>query len=650
MVLHLDFETFSQVQLDAVGAVRYAADPSTEVLCAAYAEDDGPVECWEPGMDPPRPVIEAIESGEVPIHAHGALFELAVLRYTTSRLGWPVPRYKQMRCTLARSAYAGLPRGLDSAAASMSLKERKDPDGKRLIAMFCELQRGTKKKPRWRILPSDEPEEFGKLIAYCKQDVVTERALDKVLPDFPPIEQIAFDLDVLVNSRGFPMDLSAIDAAARIMDVISAEYLDLTDLATNGISPTQRDKLLAWLQDGGMRIADLQRATLEELMKRNDLPPLIREVLEMRMEVGRAAPKKLRSMLGVAVNGRAHGTLVFYGAHTGRWSGRVVQPHNFPRGEMKALDVETAFKLILTRDVEAFRIIFDQPAATISSCMRGFIAAEPGNELYVVDFSAIEARVLVWLAGQDDMVKAYEQGFDLYIIMASWLYGVAPGRVTGEQRRIGKNLILGCGYSLGAVSFVDYCANAGSIVTEEFAQFAVKAYRDRHPKVVSYWYEIENAAVDTIRTGRPHAVIRNGIPIRFWMDGKTLTCDLPSGRSLFYRDARIVMVEGFRGPRPQIEYLVALGARFVRTSTYGGKLVENIVQALARDLLVIGMYRAEAAGYPVVLTVHDEIVCEVRLGFGSPEELVRIVTVRPRWGLTLPISAKGFRTRRYRKD
>jgi DNA polymerase len=653
LTIHLDFETYSLISVIDLGAFRYAADPSTEILCASYAIDRGPVKSWTLfDIDPPEELNDAIKSG-MPVTAHNAQFEYSILRYVGPRYGWATPRADAMRCTSARSAYVGLPRSLAAAVASAGLSERKDTDGKRLVAKFCIPKR---KKIKGggievtRVHPGDDPEDFKNLVAYNVQDVIAERGLDDFLPELPNIEQIAFRLDSILNRRGIPLDLDAIRGAIRIMSELMVEYEALTDIVTGGLRPTQRDKLLDWLNTEGLMIQDLQRETLDKLMLTKDLPDNIKNVLEMRLEAGRAAPKKLQTMLATSVHGRAHGMLRYFGAHTGRWTGAIVQPQNLPRGELKEKSLEAAFRIIPTGNTENFRLLFDQPAAAITSCIRGFIAPKPGRELIVVDFSAIEARVLVWLAGQENIRAAYEKDLDLYKWMASQLYSVPIAEVTSEQRRIGKNLILGCGFQLGANSFIDYCARAGSIVTESFAVTAVGAYRRQHPKVVNFWYDIENAAIRCVRLKKPTAVVTANASIQFDLAEDCLRILLPSGRHLYYRKPFIRVEDTYRGPQNKLYYMAALGAGLVRNGTYGGKLVENIVQAIARDLMVLGMDAAEREGYPVILTVHDEIVAEVPAGTKDPQELERIVSRRPSWGKTLPIGAKGFRTHRYRKD
>lgn len=331
-------------------------------------------------------------------------------------------------------------------------------------------------------------------------------------------------------------------------------------------------------------------------------------------------------------------------------SGKGVQPHNFMRGLLKLHQQQRVLRLLECGDHEVLETFFEWPISTISQIMRSFIMADKGRVFKVVDYSSIEARVLAWLAEDEELLEAFRKGYDPYKIMASKLFNVQYEKVTDDQRRIGKNLILGCGYGLGAAKFVSYSEKAGTEITEQFAKTAVRTYRAERRKVVQFWYDVERCAVTAVREKR---TIKNFIRLRnlkFYCEDQWFCIELPSGRKLRYYRPQVKVVDKFGEPALQLSYKVEFRGRLISESTYGGKLVENIVQAIARDFMVNGMFNAEKAGYPVVGTVHDELITEPKIGFGSVQELEHVVCVLPPWGKGCPIAAKGFESPRYRKD
>lgn len=330
-------------------------------------------------------------------------------------------------------------------------------------------------------------------------------------------------------------------------------------------------------------------------------------------------------------------------------SGRLVQPHNFIRGNLKYEEQLRIFDLLQHADHEIMSTLYEWPISAIGACMRGFILPSPGKILRVVDYASIEARVLAWLAEEHWVLQAYIDGLDVYKLMASGVFNVSYEDVTSEQRRIGKNLVLGCGYSLGGAKFVAYSEKAGVEITEAFAKAAVKSYRTKHPRIVAFWYDVERAAVTAVREQRDleHAVVLRNL--KFYIDSQWLCIELPQGRCLRYYRPKVVPVEKFGQPSLQLQFKTEFRGRLVSESTYGGKIVENITQAVARDILANGMYEAERSGYPVMGTVHDEILTEQYPDEGSVHELEMVVCRLPKWARGLPIAAEGFESYRYRK-
>jgi len=412
---------------------------------------------------------------------------------------------------------------------------------------------------------------------------------------------------------------------------------------TDGVAPTQRNMILAWLQDEGADIKTLQAQDVRDLLKDKALPPHVRELLEIRLEAGKAGVKKLIAMLAaVCADGRVRGGFMHYGANTGRWSGRLVQPHNFPRGNPKEQDA--FLDTMATGDVELVEMLYDRPLERMSGSMRGLIKAPRGKKFLVADYSAIEARGLAWAADEVPMLERYRRGEDVYKVMAAELFNVPIALVTDEQRRIAKNLVLGAGYSMSGAKFPEYCATQGVHVTLEFGQRAIDTYRASVPRIVAFWYDVERYAKAAIATGKPHTLRQ----FEFTFEGNTLRIRLPSGRQLSYPEAKLDV--DARYGKPQITYAREFNGRWVRESTYGGKLVENIVQALARDLMLYGMLIARRQGFPLVMTVHDELVAEVdaddpRTG----ADFANAISELPEWAAGMPLTAAGFECVRYRK-
>jgi DNA polymerase len=399
------------------------------------------------------------------------------------------------------------------------------------------------------------------------------------------------------------------------------------------------------------------------LKDRADIPPKVKRLLLLRVEAGKASTKKLATMELVATDGEmqdtdgitgiVQGSFLIHGAHTGRYAGRLVQPQNFIRGLLKPEQQTFVFSLLdmvgrtwSAEDVaNLFTVLYEWPIDTISQCMRGFIRAPEGYEFYVVDYTAIEARVLAWVCGEERILRAYRQGLDVYKLMASSLFNIPVEQVSAEQRRIAKNLVLGCGYQLGGVKFVDYSANAGVFIDEKFAKKAVKKYRDDHPNIVKSWYIVEEVAARVIRTGKSEKALK----CKFLMRDHWFCIRLPSGREIRYPHAKAVPVERWGRKAYQISFRAEYKGRVYRETTYGGKLIENIVQGIAFDVMCEGMTNAEAAGYPVHGTVHDELITMRKKRTGDIHFLEKEICRLPAWANGIPLNAEGFVCERYRK-
>ena len=629
----VDFETFSETDLPTVGYYRYAEDRSTEILVVSYQLESGlSVTTMSDGdLDP---LFQAVQSGERVV-AHNAHFERAIWELVSD---WPVtPHPGQWSCTAARCSALALPRSLEAAAVALKLDITKNPKGKALINLFSKPQ-----KDGSRVFPKDNPQAFREFQDYCEQDVIVEKRLDQLLPDLPGIEPEIFQLDYQINARGVPIDIPAIRKAIAFVKSYEAR-INQACQALTGLNLTQRDKLMAWVQTRlGIKLENFTRETLEELLKTN-LPKEVRQLLLDRIESARAGTKKLVTMLTCASSDdRVRGAFWYGAASTGRWGSSGPQFHNFSKGNEDFDPAEVIDNLDL------LDVFYEQPLTALAANVRGFIKAREGRKLYVGDYSAIEARVLAWLARESWLVKAFAENRPVYEEMAASIYGVPVKLVTELQRFFGKQVILGCGYGMGAQKLQETCARFGQPIDLPEAKRLISLYREKTPAITRFRYNCEDAAVRTVLTGRPHKVgvtkfrmleLSNGPEFLLW--------DLPSGRYIAYPEPEVRNEEKWGKILPTLYFRTYYRGMWVEESTYSGKLTENVTQAVSRDLLAEGMASLEANNYPVFIHVHDEAGSEVQ--HGSKEEFERLMCrVRP-WANTLPLLAKAKVRVRYGK-
>ena len=642
---HVDFETYSAADLRNVGSYRYAEDKSTEVLCVSFSNGNAPPTKVNLYQNPkPRelePLFNAVQAGER-ICAHNSEFERNIWEKVCAKKGWPIPKSTQWKCTAAKAAAAAYPRSLQNACIALELAVNKDPRGITLIRKFCKPDKKGK-----RILPTDAPEDYEALLRYNVQDVIVERELDRVLPDLIPIEERYYRLNYLINNRGIPIDVPLVRKAQDLVHEFS-HALELEAINMTGLKATQRDKILEWLQDAGEDMQTLQAQEVEQRLADPETPANVKRLLEIRLEASRAGIKKLVSLLnGVSPDGRIRGSFMYHAATTGRWASYGVQFHNFAKGD--PADQELIFRLLPDASaVETIPMLFDRPLAALSQAMRGFIAAEEGNDLIVMDFSAIEARVLAWIADEEFILKQYRGEGKAYEAMASALFNIRMGDVNSHQRFVGKQVVLGAGYMEGWAKFILQCKRFGVTITPEFAKKTIAGYRANVPNIVSFWSTIENNALRCVHTGKDQSFARGRLG--YHMHGKNLQLRLPSGRCLTYPNAEIRMVEKFGRQRAVLHHWAEYRHQWIEEQTYGGKLTENVVQAISRDLLAEGMVRAEMNGYPVVAHVHDEVQSEIAIYEGDLKEFEQLICVLPEWAQGLPIAAGGYRAKRYKKD
>jgi DNA polymerase len=650
--LHLDVETRSAVNLKRVGPWVYAQHPSTGPWCTCWAIGDGAIQTWRPGDPAPAELVEHVTAG-YPIIAHNAMsFERVIWRHVlATRYGWPEPTLAQWHCTGALAAAMALPRSLDEAARALGLPVQKDMAGHRLM---LQMARPRLIEPDGSIVWWDVPDKVRRLIAYCRQDVEVERALHQRLRLLPDGEREVFLLDARINERGIAVDLELVEAAEALVAESQAQLDAEMRKLTGGVveKATQSGRLLTWLHARGVEADSVDKPAVAELLD-TGLPDDVRRVLEVRAEAARSSTAKLKAFRArTCRDGRLRDNLLYHGAGTGRWSGRGVQLQNLPRPSVVA-DTEAAITAIKREEHWWIDAFYGPPMAVVSDCLRGTLIASPGMELIAADFAAIEARVLAWLAGQRHLIRLFATGGDAYRHMAAEIYrrsadAIAKGSI---ERQLGKQAVLGCGYGIGAPKFRATCAKAGIRIGEAMAERVVQTYRTTNGRIVALWRGLEHAALRALE--QPGMIVPAAAGrVRFRINDDFLWLVLPSGRPLAYAKPRIEDVETPWGElRPQVTYLGvnSITRAWERQSAYGGKWTENVVQAIARDLLAAAMLRLEQAGYPIVLSVHDELVAEVPAGADSVEEFEAIMCRMPDWAEGCPVAAEGWRDLRYRK-
>lgn len=672
-VATIDFETRSACNIKRAGAWRYSIDPTTEVLCLAYQLPhwpEGKTALWYPpffhlgidaryecDLDMLGELVDWIDIGK-PIEAHNAWFERSIwTNILMPQHGFPPIHPTQWRCSAAKAASHALPRGLDDAVTAMRLSVKKDMEGHRLMMKMSKPRKSRKAErlawdkagvPHPKLLWHESRVLFERLWAYCRQDVLAEANLSAALPDLSSEEQAVYVMDQTINERGFALDPQAVTVALSLIEKETRRLNARLNTITGGVvtKATKRVQLREWLACEGVEIPDTTKATVRDTLTDPGLPSIAQDALKVLEELGQSSTAKYQTMQAqICPDNRVRGGLLYHGATTGRWSGSGVQPHNFPRGTIK--DMEGLWASLKTPGAALPYSVM----ASLSQGLRGAIVAGPGTELFVGDYAAIEARVVLWLAQQEDGLELFRQDKDIYLDMASEIYGYECSKATHPQeRQVGKTAILGLGYQMGWSKFQATCETmAGVSLDDEMAQRVVETYREKFAHVKQLWWDQEAAAIKATNGRKP---VVCGY-VTWQRKHGFLYCELPSGRTLAYPNPIVREKETPWGEmRPQLTYMgVGKHAHaWGRQATYGGMLVENITQAVARDVMAEAMVRLEASKvYAVVLSVHDEILAEAPLGAGTVKEFEALMTASPDWAEGLPIKVEGFVTQRYRK-
>jgi DNA polymerase len=629
MRLYLDTETRSTLDLRRVGAAAYARHPDTEVLCVGWAIDHGPVRVWTPD-DPPgkndgwRTVLDSATPGLVLV-AHNVGFDREILSHVLG-YGTPLEWWDDTAC---RAAALSLPRRLDDVAMALGLKLRKDKAGGATMLKLARPRRPSleNKDPFWT--PKTKPDEFAALYDYCARDVEVLRALDERLPPLSPFEREVWYVTEKMNGRGVKVDVPTARLASTLVEAererLEAEYVGITGV--RALNPVESAE---WLG-----LPDVRRATIRGALKVTPADAPTRTALLLRERLSRVTSlAKLAAIADqVCDDQRMRGMLLYAGAErTGRWSGRLFQPQNLPRGD--GTDPEVVF-----RDLRAgiLDLTVRDPLAALSGALRGLFV----GPFAVSDYRQIEARVLAWLAGEKELLQAFRDGRDIYKEMAASIYGYGQDTklVTKDQRFLGKTVILGAGYGLGWQKFQSTLEENNDVVlSNDMAQRTITAYREKFPGIPALWRRLENGVKHVLQTRKsiqltPHL----GAGLGDAAGLPALWIELPSGRRVYYVDACL------RGGK--LRYRGREAGAWGWVDSWGGKLTENVVQAISRDIMADAMVRVDKLGHKLILSVHDEIVCESSDEKPLHEAMLEI----PDWAGGLPIDVESFTAERYRK-
>lgn len=660
--LSIDIETYSSVPIAKAGLYKYAQSPDFEILLFAWSWNFGPVQICDLTTENqlPESVLKALPDPEIQKHAYNAAFEW----YCLSRyLGAMLP-ISQWRDTMLHALYCGYPASLDAAGKALGLSEdkRKLQTGKALIRTFCVPCKPTARNGgRTRVLPGHEPEKWELFKQYNQQDVVTEMEIERRLSFWPVPDEIQrqWEQDITINERGVGLDTQLVEGALECSEITTAR-LTKEAVSLSGLdNPNSVSQLTSWLEnETGFEIDSLTKSTVSGLLNRNLESENVRRMLEIRQELGKTSVKKYAAMeTAVCEDNRVRGLLQFYGANrTGRWAGRIIQPQNLPRTRLHGAELSAARSWVKKREVDKIDLLAGPVPEILSQLIRTALVPAPGKRFIDADFSAIEARVIAWLAGEEWVLDVFRTHGKIYEACASQMFGVPiekikKGNPEYELRQKGKVATLALGYQGSTGALINMGALEMGIPEEELPDI-VQRWRASNKRIQDLWYSMENAAVDTVKTGRTNAVRGLLLRIEGNRERYFLTIQLPSGRKLFYAQPKLGQN---RFGRESLQYLGMnqTTKKWEAIETYGGKLVENCVQAVARDCLAENIGKLEASGCPVVFHVHDEVIIEKDISGPAEKELERVCGIMSQpipWAPGLPLNADGWVGDYYTKD
>ncbi|MGR7380834.1 DNA polymerase [Klebsiella aerogenes] len=684
-ILWGDLETYCEIPINN-GTHAYAE--GAEVMLFAWAIGDEPVSVWDltAGEPIPGPLFKAITDPDTLLYFHNSHFDRTVLRHTLPRLAPPVERWRD---TMVQALAHSLPGALAALCEVLGVPQdkAKDKEGKSLIQLFCKPR--PKNSKLRRATSKTHPVEWQRFVAYAGLDIEAMREVYKRLPkwNYQGTELALWHCDQRINDRGVCMDVQLAQAAIEAVDLEQKRLAKRTQVMTDGEvqAATQRDAMIKHIVESyGVELPDMQRSTLERRIADPDLPSPVKELLAIRLQASTTSTSKYKSLMkGISSDGRLRGTLQFCGAsRTGRWAGRLFQPQNLPRPTLEQERIDEGIEALKSGCAD---LLFDNVMELTSSALRGCIMAPAGKKLVVSDLSNIEGRKLAWLAGEQWKLAAFRQydegtGPDLYKLAYAKAFNITPDEVTKYQRQIGKVMELGLGFGGGVAAFLTFALVYG-LDLEELATAALpniprdvqreakswydesvkrkatyglservfiacdslkRLWRRAHPETCDFWYQLERTVRAAIAT--PKKTLYCGY-LKVRRDGAWLRIQLPSGRALCYPSPTI--------EKGNITYMGinSYSRKWQRLKTYGGKLVENVTQAAARDVLAGNMPLIENAGYSIVLTVHDEVICEAQdTDDYTDAALSSLLSTNPEWAPDIPLNAGGFEAYHYRKD
>lgn len=659
--LSIDLETYSSVPITNAGSYKYIQSTDFEILLFAYSVDGGPVEIvdFAQGELLPDWLYRAVLSDDYIKHAYNAAFEW----YALSKFYGHLLPIEQWRDTMLHGLYCGFTAGLDATGKALGLpaEKQKLSIGKALIRYFCVPCAPTQTNGnRTRNYPKHDPDKWNLFKTYCVGDVTTEMEIDRRLSAFPVPDAVEkqWQVDILMNARGVAVDMGMvrgaleIDAASR--DALIKEAVSITGLE----NPNSVSQLAAWLQEAtDVSVTDLRKDTVAAMLDSQMVSGDAERMLSIRRELGKTSTKKYNAIENaVCKDGRVRGLLQFYGANrTGRWAGRLVQVQNLPRTYIGLGQLPLARDAVRNKESDKLKVLFGSVPDTLSQLIRTSFIASSGNKLVDADFSAIEARVISWLAGEQWRLEVFRTHGKIYEASASQMFGVPiekikKGNPEYALRQKGKVAELALGYQGSSGALIAMGAMKMGIPEEDLPEI-VSRWRDSNKRIVDLWYSLENAAVSVIQTGTPCGL--RGLYLAREYDAQSnldfLTIALPSGRKLFYASPSLGMNTW---NRPSILYkgVNQKTRQWTQLETYGGKLVENVVQAIARDCLALAIEHLEDAGFHVVFHIHDEVVIDCPADKADLDKVVEIMTQQVPWAPDLPLNADGWVGDFFRKD
>lgn len=755
----IDFETRSTVNLKVAGAWNYSKDPTTEAMCLCYhlpgSTDIGLWHCATPDQfiaesDLPEDLFAFILAGGL-VEAHNAFFERCIWKNVmAARHGWPEVPHEQWRCSASRASACALPRALEQACSAMGLPIEKDMVGNRLMLKMCKPRKLLKaERTEWRakgydvdkiVLWHEDAEDIYRQWEYCKNDVLAEMALSSVLPELSPYELEIWLMDQALNERGARFDLEMAASALQMAQYWKKELNAELEAMTGISAATQRAAVKDWLlEHENLDLPDTTADTLEIILADEalDVSGRAQRIIHIMQDVNKTSTRKYKAMLDKAdpADWRIRDLLMYCGAGTGRWAGKGVQVHNFPARDLIVKNFDEACEVIKEGNIRWARFLYDDIMKLLSHALRGAIIPEDDSDVIVADYSAIEARCVLWEADAQSALDVFRRGEDIYCDMASGIYGFTVTKANTSERQFGKQAILGLGYGMGFITFLLTCRKYGiffsledakRIVGEErlskyidwvkdylnvevdtsaegstkearskraqakairkkltdaredpdkilhelaLMKYVVDVYRKRYPEVKEMWKAQELAAMNAVKDMMLHDNPSVCGKMKWFVSaerivkmpdgsffkipkGKFLHCELPSGRLLTYVDPQLKKSKTAWGElRMALSYSrMGMSNKWERTGTYGGKIVENLTQAVARDIMADAMLEAYKGGvYWPMMSVHDELVCEVKKSEGSEEDFEKLMSNTRPWAYGCPITAEAWRAPRYRK-